>query len=673
MASTAARDYRPDIDGLRAVAVLPVVFFHAGVGAIPGGYVGVDVFFVISGYLITGILLRELDQGDYSVLRFYARRVRRIFPALFAMLAAVAAAGWFLLLPREYNDLGNAIAAATFFYSNYHFMGEAGYFAAPAETQALLHTWSLAVEEQFYIVFPFLLWGLVRAARGRVAGAIAALAAASLAYSILAVQAQPESAFYSTPARAWELALGSLLAAWPGRGPLPRWAAESLAAAGLAAIVAAVLFFTRSTPFPGAAALLPCLGAAAIIRAGSHNATAAGALLATAPLRYTGLVSYSLYLWHWPILVLARLALMRPLTGVETAGLVVLTFVVATISWRWIEAPFRQRRVLAGQRPLLLAGGGAMLAALVGGVLLSRLDGIPARFPAEVGAVLAAETDRAPLAGCAVTGEGDRALRVCPVAATPGGAPSFAVWGDSHAEALLPAVEAAARKAGRQGVYVGRDGCLPLEGARQVREGYEDCVANAAAVLDYLAGNAGIRTVFLASRWALYASGQPDARGGAEPLFIRDGETRAVSAEENRRVFTRAFARTMRRLAATGVEVVFVEQVPEAPEAVPAGAARNLAFGLGRELRAPRAGHVARCDLVAALIAAATGPQPARVLRPWEPLCGTAWCEVTPGGVPAFRDTSHLTRRYAAALAPVFAPALAPPALHSGTSTAGTD
>jgi peptidoglycan/LPS O-acetylase OafA/YrhL len=167
MTAGAARDYRPDVDGLRAVAVLPVVLFHAGVGGFPGGYVGVDVFFVISGYLITRILLRELECGDYSVLRFYARRVRRIFPALFALLAAVTAAGWFLLLPREYNDLGNALAAATFFYSNYHFMGETGYFAAPAETQPLLHTWSLAVEEQFYIVFPFLLWALARAARAR--------------------------------------------------------------------------------------------------------------------------------------------------------------------------------------------------------------------------------------------------------------------------------------------------------------------------------------------------------------------------------------------------------------------------------------------------------------------------------------------------------------------------
>lgn len=199
-------------------------------------------------------------------------------------------------------------------------------------------------------------------------------------------------------------------------------------------------------------------------------------------------------------------------------------------------------------------------------------------------------------------------------------------------------------------------------------------MAHAAAVLDWLAANPGVRTVFLVSRWAIYASGQPDARGGAEPLLVRDAESVALSPAENGRVFTRAFGRTMRRLAAAGVEVVFVEQVPEAPWPVPAAAARNLAFGLGRELRPATAGHLARRDLVARLAEAAPGPRPARVLRPWEPLCGPEWCEVLDGGgVPAYRDTSHLTRRHAATLAPSFVPVLAAPALHLSASPPARD
>lgn len=662
--SNDARAYRPDIDGLRALAVVPVILYHAGVAAVPGGYVGVDVFFVISGYLITGILLRETGASGLSIAAFYERRIRRILPALFAMLLAVLAAGWFLLLPQEFNDLGNALAAATFFYSNYHFMGEAGYFAAPAETQPLLHTWSLAVEEQFYIVFPLLLTALVRFGRHRLTLMLAALAAISLGYGIWLVGAWPESAFYSTPARAWELLLGALLAAQPVGRTLPRAAVELLAAAGCLGILAAVLAYDRATPFPGLAALLPCLGTAAAIRAGEHASTATGRLLASPLPRLTGLISYSLYLWHWPIFVLFRLTAMRPPGPGERTALVAATFVIAAASWRWVEWPCRARHVLGRRRPLFLAAGTAMAVALAAGIALSRFDGVPGRLPAEVRVLLAAAEDRAPLAGCELHAARDErhVLRICPLA--PGSAPapepaSFAVWGDSHAEALLPAIGTAAHRAGRSGVFLGRDGCVPLLGVHQVREGYADCVDSNARALAYLAAHPEIRLVLLVARWGLYATALPGTPGDGEPLLIRDELTQAPSVAENMAVFRRGWEATRRELAALGVAVAFVEQVPEALANVPATAARSALAGGGPELRTATPAHRVRRDLVAGLLA--TAP-PEYLLQPWQALCDERQCNVLRDGQSLYRDSNHLTRRAAVDLAGVFEPLLRVPA-----------
>lgn len=288
--------YRPDIDGLRAVAVLGVILYHFEVWPFSGGFVGVDVFFVISGYLITGIIANDLQADRFSILTFYQRRVRRILPALVACVAATSVAGLFILLPNELQDLGQSLIATALFASNIYFWSQSGYFAPAADTQPLLHTWSLAVEEQFYIAFPLILAAVWRWNRRALVPTLLVLALLSLGVSAYQVQQAPQAAFYLSIGRGWELLVGSLIALC--RSHLDKVPA-TCAWLGLAAIVASLVGYNEQMPFPGLAALLPCLGAAAIIV--SAPGTMVGNFLSSSPMRGIGLISYSLYLWHWPI------------------------------------------------------------------------------------------------------------------------------------------------------------------------------------------------------------------------------------------------------------------------------------------------------------------------------------------------------------------------------------
>lgn len=657
MTSAPAMAYRPDIDGLRAVAVVPVILYHMGIEPVSGGYVGVDIFFVISGYLITGILAGEIRKNDFSIARFYERRVRRIFPALFAVLAATTTAGAVLLLPREFNDLGNSLAAATLFYSNYHFMAGMGYFAAPAENEPLLHTWSLAVEEQFYIGFPLLLYGLSRRLGERLGLMLAALLLASFGYGVVLVGMDADSAFYSTPARAWELMLGALLAVTPARRPIAPWLAQALTVGGASAILSAVLFFSPATAFPGVAALLPCVGAAVLIYVGGANATGASRILSLPPVRLVGLVSYSLYLWHWPVLVFHRLVFMREPDGMEKLVLLLLVGTLAWLSWRFVETPFRRRRVLGERAPLFSAAGAAMLVTLAVGISLAVTDGIPGRFSPEIARVLAAEADRAPLTGCTSSGtRGGGDLRLCEIGAATSEPARFVVWGDSHAEAMLPAIAESAQRAGIKGVYAGRDGCPPLMGVRQVGPDYEDCDRHGAALLEHLAAHREIGMVLLVSRWAVYASGTPygHARGGL--VYIRDSATATLSLGENLRVFREGFDGTIRALHARSVRVVVVEQVPETERNVPQSVARAMLFGGPLELEPARADYAARQAPLSALLAEFP---PEFVVQPADRMCDALFCAVMDAGVPIYRDSNHLTATYARTLAPLFDAALA--------------
>jgi peptidoglycan/LPS O-acetylase OafA/YrhL len=370
--------YRPDIDGLRAVAVLPVLFFHLNISLFSGGFVGVDVFFVISGYLITSLISAEMSNGTYSVVNFYVRRARRIFPALFCMCAVTAVFVLLFCLPSEAKQFRSALAAATLFSSNFYFYLTADYFARAADTQPLLHTWSLAVEEQFYIVFPLVLWLVRRYFTAREKQIMIILALLSLAISVWLVRVDRTAAFYLPHSRAWELLIGALLAIGAVPAIRSRALANLVGLFGLALIVGSVVLFKETTPFPGLAALLPCVGAALLIHTGKDSSLLATRLLSFQPVRFIGLISYSLYLWHWPVAVISRdLAFWHgwdPELKLHKLVVLVLSFGLAILSWHFVERPFRQRPFRLGPTAILSASGSAMAALVVAAALTYPLS-----------------------------------------------------------------------------------------------------------------------------------------------------------------------------------------------------------------------------------------------------------------------------------------------------------
>jgi peptidoglycan/LPS O-acetylase OafA/YrhL len=378
--------HRNDIDGLRALAILPIVMFHAGMSALSGGFIGVDVFFVISGFLITSIIASEMGGGRFSLREFYKRRVVRIFPALFVMLAVVLAAGCALLLPIELAGLAKSAAAGAVFGSNVHFYLTADYFAPAAESQPLLHTWSLGVEEQFYLFYPLLLLLIRRVAPGSLKAVLTGIVALSFA-ACLIPRFQGETSFYLLPFRAWELGLGGLVALGAFPAVKSARAASVLALAGLAAVIAGLLVITESSPFPGPWAILPVGGTALLIAYGQAGPTAR--LLSLGPLRFVGAISYSLYLWHWPIIVFYRLLTGAALSPLETAGLIAASFVAGWLSYLLVEQPVLRRfRRAAPGKPFIV--GAATLVAVCAAAVVVGLNAKNWRdYPPDVERVLA--------------------------------------------------------------------------------------------------------------------------------------------------------------------------------------------------------------------------------------------------------------------------------------------
>lgn len=371
------RAYRADIDGLRAVSVIAVVLYHFSVWPFTGGFVGVDVFFVISGYLITSIIYQEVSAGTFSFLDFYDRRIRRILPALLAVTALSLILGWQLLLPDDYAALGSQASTAVLGVSNFYFLWTSGYFARDAEMLPLLHTWSLAVEEQFYLFWPIVLlmvWRLTPFGRS-VAIFLSTLILASFLWAINTVANEPEVAFFMLHTRAWELALGAILVFLPKFQH--RIFSEVAAGAGLALILYACLTLSADDPFPGANALYPCIGAMLVIWPKSRE-TAAAKLLSVRPAVFIGLISYSLYLWHWPVLVFFKHFAKEEPTAWQVFALLAASLLLAMLSWRLVEQPFRRRTLHSRQVVKAGIAGIAVMAGL--SQTISAQSGFPNRL-----------------------------------------------------------------------------------------------------------------------------------------------------------------------------------------------------------------------------------------------------------------------------------------------------
>lgn len=372
--------YRPEIDGLRAIAVLSVIFFHAGLSGFSGGFVGVDVFFVISGYLITGILLRELRDDSFSILRFYERRMRRILPALFLVLLACLPLGWFLMDPYAYDRLGQGLIATTLFSSNILFWRTTDYFTATVDNP-LLHTWSLGVEEQFYIFFPLFLWAVWRYARSWLWELMVVAAILSLALSEWGVQSgRAVAAFYVSPLRAYELLIGALVAHAALKERFPRLGqrgSDIISWVGLGAIIWSIVFFSQETPFPGLYALVPAIGTALILAFGSSDGTL-GRFLSQRSMVGIGLISYSAYLWHQPVFSFIHIGGWAP-GAITNLGIVLAILGLSWLSWRYVESPFRDRAFIQS-RTIFWWSGLMSVAVTVCGAWLTLTHGVSNRY-----------------------------------------------------------------------------------------------------------------------------------------------------------------------------------------------------------------------------------------------------------------------------------------------------
>ncbi|MEZ4322103.1 MAG: acyltransferase family protein [Myxococcota bacterium] len=489
--------YRRDIDGMRAVAVSIVVLFHAHIPGFSGGFVGVDVFFVLSGFLITGIIVKDIEAGRFSVLRFFERRARRILPAVFTMAAVSTVVAAVIFIPPDLVDLGWELSSAAIYASNIYYWQTAGYFAGPAESKLLLHTWSLSVEEQFYFITPFVLMAAGRWFRGRFVAALLPFAVVSLALSVWGVSGAPTFTFYMLPTRFWELLVGSFLALGVAPPLRTRATNEAVGFAGLAMIALSTLLFTADTPFPGIAALVPTLGTAAMLHAGRGGGTLLTRLLSLRPLVLIGLISYSLYLWHWPVLVLGRYAAFRALTLPESIGLIALSGVLAALSYRFVEQPFRTppSHGFSGAGPFVAAGA-AMGAAVVLGGLLVITDGLPIRYPG-----FTAEN----IPGKEEYREGTCFLRRDQTAedwteadcALTRGPRRILLWGDSHAAHYAPGLS---RSSAVEATIVehAASACPPVRGL--IRSSRPLCSGVNEHAWELLSGG-GYDGVVLAARW----------------------------------------------------------------------------------------------------------------------------------------------------------------------------
>ena len=355
--------YRGEIDGLRALAVIPVILFHAGFELFSGGFVGVDVFFVISGYLITTILIEDIENKRFSIVNFYERRARRILPALFFVMLACIPLAWMWMLPNQMKDFSHSLIAVSLFVSNILFWQESGYFDAAAEEKPLLHTWSLAVEEQYYVLFPIFLILAWRFGKNRVFWMIVVMALISLLLSEWGWRNMPSANFYLAPTRAWELFAGSIAAFMVQKHGVQK--NNALAFLGLAAIIFSIFFYDETTPFPSVYALVPVLGVVLLVLYADKE-TLAAKLLSTKGFVGIGLISYSAYLWHQPLFAFARIKYIDEPPYQIFLLLLFGSIGLAVMSWRYIEKPFRSKEFIASKTVFLISGIGIFTFSLIG-------------------------------------------------------------------------------------------------------------------------------------------------------------------------------------------------------------------------------------------------------------------------------------------------------------------
>jgi peptidoglycan/LPS O-acetylase OafA/YrhL len=543
--------YRSDIDGLRALSIILVLMFHAGLG-VSGGFVGVDVFFVISGYLITGSISHHIQMGTFSIGGFWVRRIRRLLPASLCMIAFVLLWGMIALPRSAREELSHSVIANQALCANWYFWSISGYFAGPSESKALLHTWSLAVEEQFYLLYPLVLSLLLQRGRWCAIVALVFLAIASLLFSEYCAHRYPTFNYFSLPTRAWELLLGCVLALLPTVQPFTGFVRNVICGAALCAIIAPAIVYTSNTRFPGLAALAPTVGAALFILINSTSLTWLGKVLTAGPIVALGKISYSVYLWHWPIHVIARHSFGDEQSLLTRFVLVLASVVIGGGSWACVEEPVRRGQVFGGttrflQMALTLSVCTILIAAATAEMSRSE-PGNQSKVASHFG------RDESLPHGVLAIG----------VVGAPDSEREFLLWGDSHAGSLTQLFAELAEARGIRGAVARRDGYAPLVGvyndinvieSSKFQLEYSENIADTAVQLR-------VKHVFLVSRWECKIGCVGDGAADRIDGTIKDGKSKQTSVEDSTRVFREGLRRTIQHLRAAGIKVWFVMQAP---------------------------------------------------------------------------------------------------------------
>ena len=564
----------------------------------------------------------------------------------------------FVLLPNPFKDFGQSLIATTFFSSNILFWAESGYFDLDAHAKPLLHTWSLAVEEQFYIVFPLLLFACLRWFPAKLNVCLIFLSTAAFLLSVYAVANFESAAFYLAPARAWELLIGAALAVGVVGPIASRTLREILSLIGVGLIATAIFSFSDQTPFPGASAAVPCVGTALLIQTGKSGYSLVRRVLELRPLVFIGLMSYSLYLWHWPLLVIAQQYAIDAVPKAVTMGLVVLAFGLAAASWRWIEMPFRKKGSIEA-KPLFVSAAVASGLAVTFGVWVHMSDGWPARLPGSAGYIAAFSESydpRRPECLARASKWVDPGSSCIYGATVP---PKYALWGDSHASAIIPELGRLASAHGQSVRFLGYEACPPVIGIRTRMDKSHRCIEYNDAVLEYLRRSSEIRTVFIIARHVTYISGRTGDFGPAEALesapLARNSNGEFLDEEGRRELYAAGLGTSVDGLISAGKRVVLVYPIPETGYDIPTTLAKLALRGDDPELFVrPRRYFEQRNSFVFELLDHLSAKSGVAAVRPSERLCDDRSCKVMIDGQPLYFDDDHLSLAGAARISGLF-------------------
>jgi len=623
--------YRADIDGLRAIAVMLVLVFHFDLFSLgKAGFIGVDVFFVISGFLITSIIKKQLDTNTFSLKSFYVKRVRRLAPSLVAVLLLTLLLGSFILLPTEFQELTTQVFFSQLYIANIYFWKNVNYFGLQADGIFLLHTWSLAVEEQFYLLYPLGLFFVYRYFKVLFWPVIILSLLISFLLNIAFVESKPEATFYLLPMRAWELLLGGMIPLFNSKVCRSKSVDQILGVLGFFCIFLSVFLYQKNTVFPGYFALLPTLGAAFCIIAGSNHKTVTSALLSFSPAVFIGRISYSLYLVHWPIIVFAIIYLGDDYTIFWRWITFFLSIVFAVVIYYFIENPIRHKKFL-GSDKVFVASYGLIICASVGLYVLSnKTGGFPERFSSEVVALADKVNDKTPsISECEYSKDnrlsGENYCRVGSEDVNP----SWFFYGDSHAWAAYKVFDEWLKSRNESAYFAFRNSCPPIKNIYLLgRKGL--CFEFNQSVSEYINSHQEIDKVFLVSTWIQGKNG-----------IYSDINATPLSDAETQSLFQKEFSNTVSSYHAKSKDVYVWEPLPGAKANVPKTLARAMMSGKDHDLEVSESAYRQNYNFFFEGLNQ-NSQYLAGTFSTSEVLCKDDSCAVMVNGKPLYLDNSHL-------------------------------